>query len=118
MTDDVEEDVDKFEVFESLQTHKNLMEIDSQQNLKLKNRHVGVTEIKGIKGYPLSNETLRIAVPVINLMIYVNPVFAYLLKPAIVAVCIDTPSKGTFFSFLNFVLLFFESMVFFIKILL
>lgn len=85
---------DKEEVLDSLKTHNNLLEIDFEQNLKLKNRHTGVTQLKSIKGYPLSEKTLKIAVPVMNLMIYVNPVFAYLSKPAIAALCINLPSKG------------------------
>lgn len=86
--------MDKYEVLESLQTHKNLIEIDPEQNLKLKNRHVGVTQRKSVKGHPLREETLKFSVPVINLMIYVNPVFAYLSRPAIAALCNNLPSKG------------------------
>lgn len=106
LTDNAVDDTDKQEVLDSLKTHNNLLEIDFEQNLKLKNRHTGLTQLKSIKGYPLSEKTLKIAVPVINLMIYVNPVFAYFSKPAIAALCINLPSKGKvlFFSlfFFNF----------------
>jgi hypothetical protein len=88
------ENIDKYEVFESLQTHKNLIELNSEKKLKLKNRHVNVTQLKSVKGHLFSQETLKIAVPAINLMIYVNPVFAYLAKPAIAAMCINHSSKG------------------------
>ncbi|XP_001599857.1 dihydroxyacetone phosphate acyltransferase [Nasonia vitripennis] len=93
ITDNAVDDTNKQEVLESLKTHNNLLEIDFEQNVKLKNRHTGVTQLKNIKGYPLSEKTLKIAVPVINLMIYVNPVFAYLSKPAIAALCINLSSK-------------------------
>ncbi|XP_058799802.1 dihydroxyacetone phosphate acyltransferase [Phymastichus coffea] len=85
------EDV-KQEILESLKTHRNLIEIDSLQNLRLRKRHIGVSQIKSVKGHLLSEETLKIAVPSINLMIYVNPVFAYLSKLCIAALCTNTSS--------------------------
>ncbi|KAJ8673757.1 hypothetical protein QAD02_005019 [Eretmocerus hayati] len=86
-------DADRNEVIESLNTHKDLIEIDSEQNLRLRSRHSGISQLRDIKGYPLMDQTLRIAVPAINLMIYVNPVFAYLSKSAITAVSLDSKSE-------------------------
>lgn len=43
---------------------------------------------KKIKGHPLSDITMRVAVPAINIVIYTNPSMAYLSKPAFVAVSI------------------------------
>ncbi|XP_011498867.1 PREDICTED: dihydroxyacetone phosphate acyltransferase [Ceratosolen solmsi marchali] len=87
------DDLEKQEVFESLQTHKNLMELNSEQKLKLKPRHNNVTQLKNVRGFLLKQETLNIAVPAVNLMIYVNPVFAHLAKPAIAALCINRSSR-------------------------
>lgn len=83
----------KLEVLESLKTHINLVDTDSFQNLRLRKRHTGVSQIKSVKGHPLSEETLKIAVPSINLMIYVNPVFAYVSKMCIAALCMSSSSS-------------------------
>lgn len=88
------EDEDKSEVHESLQTHRDLIDVDSENNLKLKSRHVGVSQLKDVKGHTLSESTLRIAVPTINLMIYVNPVFAHLSKLALAALCTNLSAEG------------------------
>ncbi|XP_014205298.1 dihydroxyacetone phosphate acyltransferase [Copidosoma floridanum] len=92
---DMEVDADRNEVLESLETHKDLIEVDAQNNLKLKNNPANFSQVQGFKGHALSDKTLRIAVPVINLMIYVNPVFAYLSLPALAALCINLSPKET-----------------------
>ncbi|KAL7298313.1 hypothetical protein TKK_0008662 [Trichogramma kaykai] len=89
----MKEDIDKYEVLNSLQTHKDLLGIDSDQNIKIKDRHIGGIQSKSIKGYSLKETTLKLAIPVINVMIYVNPVFAYLSRPAMAAFCILTSQK-------------------------
>lgn len=41
-----------------------------------------------VKGHTLSEKTMRIAVPVINISIYLNPTLSFLIKPAIVIITI------------------------------
>lgn len=41
-----------------------------------------------VKGHTLSEKTMRIAVPVINISIYLNPTLSFLIKPAIVIIAI------------------------------
>lgn len=58
--------------------------------MRLKERH-RITKLKNnirIKGHTLLEKTMRIAVPVINVSIYLNPTLSFLIKPAIVIVAI------------------------------
>lgn len=95
------EKTDKEEIFESLHIHRDLIVIDSSSNLGLKERHkiVKTDKVVNVKGHYLSDETIRISVPLITLAIYVNPNLGFLAKHGILAVCIReqencTISKG------------------------
>lgn len=123
-----EDERDKLEVYESLRTHRDLIHLDSSSSseesgssnlLRLRSRHKNIAvshlkvdkdensaESKGIKGHALSEETMRIAVPAINLSIYVNPVFAHLSNYSLAAACLATShsqnyTKGFYFNFIN-----------------
>lgn len=41
-----------------------------------------------VKGYPLSERTLQVAVSVINISIYINPILAFLAETAFITVTI------------------------------
>lgn len=63
---------------------------DSFDTLKLKQRHKGLklTNHSKIKGHLLSEHIMQIAVPAINIAIYVNPTLAFLTEIAFITVTI------------------------------
>ncbi|KOX76514.1 Dihydroxyacetone phosphate acyltransferase [Melipona quadrifasciata] len=80
----------KQEILNGLKSHEELLIIDTSNILRLKERH-RITKLKNntrIKGHTLLEKTMRIAVPVINISIYLNPTLSFLIKPAIVTVAI------------------------------
>lgn len=91
------EKTDKEEIFESLHIHRDLIVIDSSSNLGLKERHkiVKTDKVVNVKGHYLSDETIRISVPLITLAIYVNPNLGFLAKHGILAVCIREQENCT-----------------------
>ncbi|XP_011882652.1 PREDICTED: dihydroxyacetone phosphate acyltransferase isoform X2 [Vollenhovia emeryi] len=78
------------EILQSLKPHDELMVVDSSGMLKIKQRHKGTKQMNcsNIKGHPLSERTLQIAVSAINIAIYTNPTLAYLVGTALVAATI------------------------------
>jgi len=72
----------KQEILESLKPHDELIVLDSSNTLKIKQRHKRMKQLNysNIKGYPLSEQTLQIAVPAINIAIYSNPTLAFLAE--------------------------------------
>lgn len=85
---------------ESLYTHKDLLSFDTRGQLKLNPRHqevAGNPQKLSVRGHELDAQTMRLAVPVINLSIYVNPITAFVIKPAIIVKTLDggvSISKG------------------------
>lgn len=75
----------------TLKPHEELIAFDESNILRLKERHrtsgTG-TIVARVKGHALSEITMKIAVPVINISIYLNPTLAFLMEPAIVVVAI------------------------------
>lgn len=71
--------------------------LDSLNTLKVKQRHKGMKQINysNIKGYPLSERTLQIAVPAINIAIYINPTFAFLTEIAFITATIEENGTQT-----------------------
>ncbi|XP_014612469.1 PREDICTED: dihydroxyacetone phosphate acyltransferase [Polistes canadensis] len=70
------------EILLSLETHSELLKLDKSKVLHLQNTY---TEIKSeentnIKGHNLNKRIMEIAVPAINLTIYVNPTLYFLVK--------------------------------------
>lgn len=70
------------EILRSLETHSELLKLDKSKVLHLQNTY---TEIKSeentnIKGHNLNKRIMEIAVPAINLTIYVNPTLYFLVK--------------------------------------
>lgn len=76
---------EKDEIKESLHTHRNLLNFDSNNLLILQAAHREIKSNKTIrvKGHTLDERTMRITVPAINIGIYVNPLFAIFTKPSI-----------------------------------
>lgn len=70
---------------------------DSTNTVKIKQRHKATKQINysNIKGYPLSERTLQIAVPAINITIYVNPTLAFLAETAIITATIGENGTQT-----------------------
>ena len=87
------------EILESLHVHKDLIVVDSSNNLRLKERHrfIKTDKTLNVKGHLLSHETVRISIPAISVAIYMNPTLAFLAKPAILAVCVKQSENGTIF---------------------
>ncbi|KAG5336694.1 GNPAT acyltransferase, partial [Acromyrmex charruanus] len=81
-TETTDNDMIKQEILESLKPHDELIVFDSSNTLKIKQRHKRMKQLNysNIKGYPLSEQTLQIAVPAINIAIYSNPTFAFLAE--------------------------------------
>lgn len=80
---------------ESLEPHNELIALDSSNTLRLKQRHRRSKPATtfNVKGHTLSELTMSVAVPAINIAIYVNPVLASLAKAALITVTID--ERGT-----------------------
>ncbi|XP_076753541.1 dihydroxyacetone phosphate acyltransferase [Xylocopa sonorina] len=78
------------EILNTLKPHEELLAFDKSKTLKLKERHMRarLKSNVGVKGHTLSEETMKIAVPVINISIYLNPTLSFLIKSAIVVVAI------------------------------
>ncbi|XP_046413908.1 dihydroxyacetone phosphate acyltransferase [Neodiprion fabricii] len=87
---DVNDDDVKIEVLDSLFTHRELLKFDSCGELMLMERHreSQASDPRKVKGHVLTEKTMRLAVPAINMATYVNPSMAFLAKPALVAVSI------------------------------
>ncbi|XP_015122459.1 dihydroxyacetone phosphate acyltransferase [Diachasma alloeum] len=83
---------EKDEIKESLNTHKNLLSFDSHNSLTLHGsyRDIKSGKIRNVRGHNLDERTMKMAVPAINLGIYVNPTFALFTKPTIAAVSVHT----------------------------
>jgi hypothetical protein len=63
---------------------------DSSNTLRIKQRHKGVViNNSKIKGHPLSEKTMLIAVPAINISIYINPTFVFLVQIALITVTVE-----------------------------
>lgn len=80
----------KQEILDSLKCHEELLVFDISKILRLKERY-RTMKLKSniyVKGHTLSEKTMRIAVPVINISIYLNPTLSFLIKPAIVIIAI------------------------------
>ncbi|CAK9815530.1 Dihydroxyacetone phosphate acyltransferase [Anthophora quadrimaculata] len=97
----------KQEILNTLKPHEELLVFDALNILRLKERH-RETKLKSntcVKGHTLSERTMRIAVPVINISIYLNPTLAFLIKPAIVAVAIGMENVELAIAFKRYALL-------------
>lgn len=86
---------------ESLKIHKDLIFVDSTGRIRIKDRHRIIENVdnKNVKGHNFSNETMRVAIPAINMSIYTNPTLAYFAKPALAAISINKDthtSQGKF----------------------
>lgn len=81
----------KQEILESLKPHDELIVLDSSNTLKIKQRHKRIKQLNysNIKGYPLSEQTLQIAVSAINIAIYSNPILAYLTEIVFITATIE-----------------------------
>ncbi|OAD62171.1 Dihydroxyacetone phosphate acyltransferase [Eufriesea mexicana] len=80
----------KQEILDSLKPHEELLVFDASKILRLKERH-RTTKLKSnirVKGHTLLERTMRVAIPVINISIYLNPTLSFLIKPAVVTVAI------------------------------
>lgn len=86
----------KQEILESLKPHDELIVLDSN-TLKIKQRHKGVKRINysNIKGYPLSEQTLQMAVSAINISIYINPTLAFLAETTFITATIGQNGTQT-----------------------
>ncbi|KAL0114043.1 hypothetical protein PUN28_011395 [Cardiocondyla obscurior] len=94
-TETSDNDKIKQEILESLKPHDEFLMFDSSNVLKIKQRHKGTKQINysNIKGYPLSERTLQIAVPAINIAIYINPTLTFLVQAALITATIE--NNGT-----------------------
>lgn len=81
----------KQEILKSLKPHDELIVFDSSNTLKLKQRHKGIKlqDQSNVKGYFLSERTMQIAVPAINIAIYINPTLAFLAEIAFITTTIE-----------------------------
>ncbi|XP_029173588.1 dihydroxyacetone phosphate acyltransferase [Nylanderia fulva] len=82
----------KQEILESLKPHDELIVFDSLNTLKLKQRHKAsklLNQSSNIKGHSLSERTMQIAVPAINIAIYINPTLTFLAETAFFTATIE-----------------------------
>ncbi|XP_024880907.1 dihydroxyacetone phosphate acyltransferase [Temnothorax curvispinosus] len=87
----------KQEILESLKPHDEFIVLDSSNTLKIKQRHKGAKQINhsNIKGHPLSERTLQIAVSAINIAIYINPTLAFLAETAFITATVGENGTQT-----------------------
>lgn len=90
---DGDDDKVRREILESLSPHDELIAFDSSNALRLKQRHKEIKPLRNVvdsnvKGHALSEATMRVAVSAINIAIYVNPILALLIKPALISATI------------------------------
>ncbi|XP_012228232.1 dihydroxyacetone phosphate acyltransferase [Linepithema humile] len=80
----------KQEILKSLKPHDELIVFDSSDTLKIKQRHKGLklTNHSKIKGHLLSERTMQLAVPAINVAVYINPTLAFLTEIAFITATI------------------------------
>lgn len=90
-TEKINDDEIKQEILESLKPHNELIVFDSSNILKLKQRHKGIKlqNQSNIKGHSLSERTMQIAVPAINIAVYINPALAFLVEAAFITATIE-----------------------------
>lgn len=109
----------KQEILESLKPHDELIVFDPSNTLKLKQRHKAsklLNQSSNIKGHFLSERTMEIAVPAINVAIYINPTLTFLAETAFFAATIEengTQSGNNFYLYMmqiifNYLLIFFD----------
>ncbi|XP_063972885.1 dihydroxyacetone phosphate acyltransferase [Diachasmimorpha longicaudata] len=98
---------EKDDIKESLNTHKNLLSFDLHNSLTLHDnyRDVKSGKIRNVRGHDLDERTMKIAVPAINLGIYVNPIFAFFTKAAIAAVSVHTSHQSKDYTREKYILL-------------
>ncbi|XP_012151389.1 dihydroxyacetone phosphate acyltransferase isoform X2 [Megachile rotundata] len=97
----------KQEILDSLKPHEELLVFDTLELLRLKERHKSA-KLKSntrVKGHTLSESTMRVAIPVINISIYLNPTLSFLIKPAIVTVAVGMDKIELGIAFERYVLL-------------
>ena len=97
----------KQEILDTLKPHEELLVFDTLKVLRLKKRHKTrkLTSNISFKGHMLSETTMRIAVPVINISIYLNPTLSFLIKPAIVTIAIGMDKIKFGVAFKRYILL-------------
>nr|XP_034191306.1 dihydroxyacetone phosphate acyltransferase isoform X2 [Osmia lignaria] len=97
----------KQEILDTLKPHEELLVFDTLKVLRLKKRHktTKLTSNICVKGHMLSETTMRIAVPVINISIYLNPTLSFLIKPAIVTIAVGMDKIKLGVAFKRYVLL-------------
>ncbi|KAK2576266.1 hypothetical protein KPH14_005632 [Odynerus spinipes] len=95
------------EILESLKTHSELLTFDESNMLSLKSSNIEMNSEKytNVKGHTLNKRTMAVAVPTINLTIYVNPVLFFLAKLGIVTATIGLDSIHIDKAFEQYVLL-------------
>ncbi|XP_015597806.1 dihydroxyacetone phosphate acyltransferase [Cephus cinctus] len=81
---------EKRDILESLNTHRELLAFDTTGKLRLKERHKNVTtnRNRNVKGHLLSETTMRLVVPAINIGVYLNPVFAFITVQGMIVLSI------------------------------
>lgn len=81
----------KQEIIKSLKPHDELIIFGPSNTLKLKQRHKGVKlqNQSNVKGHFLSERTMQVAVPVINIAIYINPTLAFLAEITFITATIE-----------------------------
>lgn len=81
---------------ESLAVHKSLISLTPYDDLVLSERHISPIEIStaNLKAHSLSHKTMEIAVPLIMLQHYVNPVMHYIIGPAVVTVAMQAMAES------------------------
>ncbi|XP_043682504.1 dihydroxyacetone phosphate acyltransferase isoform X2 [Vespula pensylvanica] len=95
------------EILVSLETHSELLTLDESKMLNLKNTYVEMKSEKymNIKGHNLNKRTMEVAVPAINLTIYVNPTLFFLAKLGIITATVGLDSVHIDKAFERYVLL-------------
>ncbi|EFN87277.1 dihydroxyacetone phosphate acyltransferase [Harpegnathos saltator] len=86
------------EILESLEPHDEFIVFDSSNMLRLKQRHKTSKQSMNtskVKGHVLSDTIMSVAVPAINIMIYVNPILASLVKAALITTTIGEHGTST-----------------------
>lgn len=81
----------KKNVLESLNVHKNLIKLNSNNDINLYVPKIELDNFnkKMLKGYNLSAKTMTKAIPFVMLQVYVNPIMHFVLNPTLLALAIN-----------------------------
>ncbi|XP_066995939.2 dihydroxyacetone phosphate acyltransferase isoform X1 [Anabrus simplex] len=84
-------------VCDSMTVHKNLVLLSDSHIVTLAHKHASTDEPQYVlaPGHSLSNEIMKVAVPVMMLHHYINPCLSFLITPAVITIVLQSIKNTT-----------------------